>query len=134
MAALIVLAVLFSYLFIGGVIGNWFYAGRKQRCDQCKRRDSCNNDHGAVALLAGLFWLPVLPAIGGMYLSRALEPESRKDRASLRHQRRMEKINAENESKRLEIEKTRLDIRFLEENGVKASVDGLFQNDSDRSK
>lgn len=137
MVALIILAVLCSYLFIGGLIGNWFYAGRKQRCEQCKRRSDsfspCNNDHGAAAILAGLFWLPVLPAIGGMYVSRALEPECRKERANLRHERRMDKINAENESRRLENEKTRLDIRFLEENGVRADVDGLFQTD-DRSK
>lgn len=127
MVAFIVVAVLFSYLFIGGLVGNLFYAGRKHRCDDCSRGSLCCDDHGFAASLMGVFWLPALPMLGGMYLSRAMESDARSLRASLRHERRMEKVNAENESRKLEIEKARLNIRFLEENGVKANVDGLFQ-------
>lgn len=78
-------------------------------------------------LAAAVFALVCGATIFWEELWRYFTSNSGTGRALLKHERRMAELNAVNESKRLELERMRLDIEYLEANGVRASVPGLEQ-------
>lgn len=129
---LIVVAVV-AYLIVGGCVGGAALTLQKRDCDGCHSRyGTCWTPHGTVAFLVGLFWPVALPVFAGTNASVLItdrRDRAEKKAASLKqkHDQKMAELSAVNEQKRLELAKMKLDIEFLEANGVRADVPGLEQ-------
>jgi hypothetical protein len=119
-----------AYLFIGGMFGRAFYDKRGSECPKCNSQyKTCYVDHRVSAFWAGVLWPLTLPVVSGYLTTGALASQEREKRRKTRHDRRMARIKAENEGKKLELQKAKLNITYLEANGVNASVPGLFEDE-----
>lgn len=127
------LAVAVAYAFIAGYVGNRFYAGRFDRCRECANvlagvpYSHCFDMHAITAASVGLGWPITLPVISGALISKRHETRASRDEA--KHKRRLEELEAERKLAREQREKTLADIQFLVENGIQASVPGLYEEE-----
>lgn len=69
MIHLLVIAIIFLYMMIGGFIGGRWYKWRKAECKSCNNRGwTCYSDHIAPAVFVGGGWPLVGPVVGGVLL------------------------------------------------------------------
>jgi hypothetical protein len=122
MAGLLWIVGISVYLFMGGLVGGVFYSVRKKR-HGCYHRP-CSTGHEPPAIFLGAFWMFGIPMIAGTLTAERLIGEGHR---KTRHERRMEKSAVQNEGRRLEVERARLNIAYLQQNGVNADVPGLFE-------
>lgn len=117
--ALIVIACIAGYLFIGGMIGRYVYDTRFVRCPDCRRnlkvrekykdnlagynrlysweRQECSSEHGVVGILSGALWPAAIPMFIGSFASERItggeaRSERRQREAAVAHDREMEKL------------------------------------------
>lgn len=112
-------ALLF-YAFFGGAVG---FATHHILCGRCMDGTHSYCMHELPAILAAFLWPLALPAGGGFLVAEYVS--HRPQRRQVKHDRKLAELNAVTEQKRLDYEALKLNMEFLERNGVKASVQGL---------
>lgn len=131
---LITLGSILGYGFGAGASGNLFAIRSRRKCRHCGTRELCE-DHMMASMFIGAFWPVTLPGMAGSATIHAIsDSEGRRERKAkrneLKHQRKLELMEAERKDKELDIKKLELEsksaIEYLEANGVKASVPGMF--------
>ncbi|WPH57706.1 hypothetical protein [Mycobacterium phage WXIN] len=125
--ALVIIASISAYAFVGGYVGMWLYSGRFDRCKDCRSGHRCYDWHAGPALLSAVVWPLALPVLAG---GMAADRERKASRADLKHKRRLEILAAERSLAHEQANKTMADIKFLAEHGIKAEVPGLYEEQS----
>ena len=124
MTAIVVIAIIAAYIFVGGYVGMRFYAGRLDRYKDCKNDWACYDWHECAAFWIGFGWPLTLPMIAGATVSTRREAKTSRDER--RHKQKLELIKAQEKLAREQKEKTLADVKFLVENGIHADVPGLY--------
>lgn len=133
MSALIVAVALVGYAFLGGAVG-WLV--HQHRCKDCQKCASRRHRHDPFnAALAGLVWPVVVPVVAGMIVTaRFANAEAHRtakaSRQQLAHERKIAELEAQQNLVREQRAKTLTDIAFLTENGIKAEVPGLYDEET----
>lgn len=117
---MIAILAFLAYAFIGGAVG---FATHHMLCERCSSSSHSYCMHEMSATGAALFWPVALPAGGGFIVAEYVS--RRPQRRQAKHDRKLAELNAVTEQKRLDYEAMKLNMEFLERNGVKASVQGL---------
>lgn len=129
MLAMIIISSIVGYLVIGGVVGRIAHDATIAGCDghygdYSRQRSECDGiGHHISVFWAGSLWPLYLPllcgtTLGSVISTRKARQQSKDEREKLAHERKMAEAKAK-------AEQMKLDIRYLELQGVKASVPGL---------
>lgn len=112
------------YLLVAGLVTRIKFIQEHAHCDP-KRYNPCKGlwDRHVAPQFSGAFWPIALPVLAGAWVgdligNRSSRRKSKDERLYLAHERKMAEAKAK-------AEQMKLDIRYLELQGVKASVPGL---------